>query len=159
MTLIDDVRANPESAAAALLATINHGTAYAYQKRKCPCEQCKAANTVAVRKQTERRRKPKAYWIVCAHCGKAAVVPREKQKFCNVECHTAGMVQRGPFKSSFKPKPAPRKPDGCVHHWLIDSPVNGIQRGECKKCGSVREFRPWAEEGEQSRRALVAARK
>ncbi len=166
MTLIDEVRAHPESAVAALLATINHGTAYAYQKRKCTCEQCKAANAAVVRKQAERRRekKPRAtYWIICAHCNKAAEVRVKTQKHCNTECHIAGMAgkQRGPFKNSLKPKPTVAAPvsGGCVHHWIIEMPVNGIQRGECKKCHAVREFYPFAEDGEQSRRALVLARK
>ncbi len=35
----------------------------------------------------------------------------------------------------------------CKHHWLLDSPVNGISHGSCKACGAERDFRPENERG------------
>ncbi len=30
------------------------------------------------------------------------------------------------------------KPEGCVHHWLIETPGGSISFGVCKKCGETR---------------------
>lgn len=28
----------------------------------------------------------------------------------------------------------------CVHHWVIDSPLEATSGGVCKRCGATREF-------------------
>jgi hypothetical protein len=31
-------------------------------------------------------------------------------------------------------------PPVCVHRWKLGSPVGGVTRGECRECGSFRDF-------------------
>ncbi len=28
----------------------------------------------------------------------------------------------------------------CAHHWVIETPAGPVSRGQCKRCGEVREF-------------------
>ena len=30
----------------------------------------------------------------------------------------------------------------CTHHWVLDSPANGVSNGECKLCGALRTWAP-----------------
>lgn len=31
-------------------------------------------------------------------------------------------------------------PPVCVHHWKLGLPVSGVTKGECRLCGSLRDF-------------------
>lgn len=42
-------------------------------------------------------------------------------------------------------EPPEKKASTCPHYWVIDTPSGPTSRGECQRCGEVREFKNFDE--------------
>ena len=55
-------------------------------------------------------------------------------------------MPKGALKEKQQKTAAEAQPDGCQHHWSIETPAGSTSRGRCRRCGEEREFRNSAED-------------
>jgi hypothetical protein len=49
------------------------------------------------------------------------------------------MAKERPATTPAETPSTPREP-GCIHHWVLSEPHNGIIDGRCKRCGTERSY-------------------
>ncbi len=74
-------------------------------------------------------------------------------------------VAPGFHGARYRPGPPPLYQDGdiqmtttCVHHWMVDPPIQGQQQASCKLCGDHTVFRPVYGGGTYDATTPIAAR-